>query len=117
TAGETALMLEALVSGRLLRPASLAAMLAPVAVPGEFPPFVRPAYGLGLMLDPASPYGLAAGHAGGGPGYATAAFHLPNVAGRRVTAVALLNRDAGSAVKAAFALARHTEGFDPISSD
>jgi hypothetical protein len=33
------------------------------------------------------------GHAGGGPGYATAAFHFPNLVDAQVTIVALLNRD------------------------
>jgi hypothetical protein len=45
------------------------------------------------MIDLASPYGRLAGHSGGGPGYSTAAFHAPNLAGRRLTAVALTNRD------------------------
>jgi D-alanyl-D-alanine carboxypeptidase len=107
TASETALILEALFTGRLLRPESLAAMLESIDVPGDYPPFVRPGYGLGLMLDPASPYGVVAGHAGGGPGYSTAAFHFPDVASRRVTAVALVNRDGGNlAVELAFDLVR-----------
>jgi D-alanyl-D-alanine carboxypeptidase len=39
--------------------------------------FVRPAYGLGLMADPASPLGLVVGHGGGGPGYAHGVFAAP----------------------------------------
>ena len=62
-------------------------------VPGDHPLVTRPAYGLGLMIDLGSPYGQVAGHAGGGPGYSTAAFHFPDVAGRRLTSVALANRD------------------------
>ncbi len=107
TAGETARILEALVGGQLLAPESLAAMLDGVRVPGKHPLIAQPGYGLGLMLDLASPFGLVAGHGGGGPGYATAAFHFPDVAGRRVTSAALVNRDAGEeAMEVAFALAR-----------
>jgi D-alanyl-D-alanine carboxypeptidase len=93
TAGELAHALEGVLVGTLLRPESRAAMTAAVPVPDEHPLFARPAYGLGLMIDLASPFGLVAGHAGGGPGYSTAAFTFPNVGGRRVTAVALANDD------------------------
>ena len=93
TAADLARFVEALCTGRLLRPGSLAAMLDPVVVPGDHPLVERPAYGLGLMIGLGSPYGRVAGHAGGGPGYSTAAFHFPDVAGRRLTSVALANRD------------------------
>ena len=62
--------------------------------------------GSGLMVDLGSPFGRMAGHGGGGPGYATAAFHFPDVDGRRVTAVALVNCDwAGVELEIVFALA------------
>ena len=106
TAAETASLIDALFAGRLLADSSIEAMLTVVEVPGTHPPFVRPAYGLGVMVDPGSPYGRVAGHAGGGPGYATAAFHFPDVDGRRVTAVALVNCDwAGVELEVVFALA------------
>jgi len=35
----------------------------------------KPDYGLGIMGDPASPWGLLLGHNGGGPGYTASAFH------------------------------------------
>jgi D-alanyl-D-alanine carboxypeptidase len=38
------------------------------------PGFVRPSYGLGVMADPENPLG----HGGGGPGYATAVFAVPD---------------------------------------
>ncbi|MBY0376017.1 MAG: beta-lactamase family protein [Bryobacteraceae bacterium] len=38
--------------------------------------FVAPSYGLGLMADPASPYGVLYGHNGAGPGYTSSAFHV-----------------------------------------
>jgi D-alanyl-D-alanine carboxypeptidase len=105
TAAETAMLLDGLVGGRLLAPASLAAMLDGVPVPGDHPPFAEPVYGLGLMMDRSSPFGLVVGHAGGGPGHATAAFHFPDVAGRRLTVVALANRgESDVALAVAFAL-------------
>ena len=108
TAHETALMLDAVVNGRLISAASHRAMLRPTDVPGEHPPFRRPAYGLGLMLDAASPAGLLAGHGGGGPGFATAAFHvqLHDDDGPRLTAVALTNSSTGPAQDIAFTLLR-----------
>lgn len=65
-------------------------MLDGVVVPGRHEFFVTPAYGLGLMVDLGS---LVAGHGGGGPGCATAAFHFPDSTGHRLTSVALVNRD------------------------
>lgn len=110
TAPETATLFHALFSGQLLPPALLAQMLTPVPVPVTHPPFVRPAYGLGLMLDPQSPYGLVAGHGGGGPGYDTAALHFADVAGQEVVAVLLANRDgAGLALRLAFRLVSKLE--------
>jgi D-alanyl-D-alanine carboxypeptidase len=106
TASELALLVSALCSGQLLSPESLALMLEPVAVPGNHFPFVRPAYGLGLMIDLESPHGCAIGHAGGGPGYSTSAFQFPDVAGYPVTIVTLTNQDEPSvATKVVFALA------------
>ena len=64
-----------------------------VRVPSEHPLFREPSYGLGLMLDPGSPYGLLAGHGGGGPGYSAGALVLPDVQGRCITAAAIANRD------------------------
>ncbi len=43
----------------------------------EAPGFVRPCYGLGVMADPEHPLGTVVGHGGGGPGYATAVFAVP----------------------------------------
>jgi D-alanyl-D-alanine carboxypeptidase len=93
TAGELARFFESHSEGALLSAAMMEAMAEPQIVPVTHPFFTQPAYGLGLMLDPQSPYGLVAGHGGGGPGYATAAFRFPNVRGHSVIAVALANRD------------------------
>jgi D-alanyl-D-alanine carboxypeptidase len=93
TAANLAHLVDALFAGELLRPEQLAMMLTPVLVPGTDPWFNRPAYGLGVMLDQQSPYGLVAGHGGGGPGYSAAALSFSDVAGQRVTTVALVNQD------------------------
>ncbi|MFN8592094.1 MAG: serine hydrolase domain-containing protein [Thermomicrobiales bacterium] len=93
TAADLARALDALFAGRLLTAESLRTMMEAVPVPAAHPQFVRPGYGLGLMIDLGSRYGLVAGHGGGGPGYSTAAFHFSDVRGHRVTSVALVNRD------------------------
>jgi D-alanyl-D-alanine carboxypeptidase len=48
-----------------------------VPIGADAPGFVRPSYGLGVMADPGHPLGTIVGHGGGGPGYATAAFAVP----------------------------------------
>lgn len=107
TAPELARLVEALFTGDLLPPPLLATMLAPTPVPGGHPLFRQTAYGLGVMLDPRSPHGLVAGHGGEGPGYSAAALHFPDVSGRRVTGVALANRDRHDlGLRIVFALAR-----------
>ena len=49
-----------------------------VSIGADAPGFVRPSYGLGVMVDPEHPLGPVVGHGGGGPGYATAIFAVPN---------------------------------------
>lgn len=93
TARELAKVLAATFNGQLLSPALLKEMLTPVLVPVQHPLFRQPAYGLGVMIDPESAYGVVAGHGGGGPGYSTGALVFPDVAGRQVISVALANRD------------------------
>ncbi len=93
TAPDVARLLHALLAGDLLPPELRAAMADPVALPFDHPIFHRPAYGLGVMIDAGSPHDPLLGHAGGGPGYATAALCWPNVAGHAIVAVALVNRD------------------------
>jgi D-alanyl-D-alanine carboxypeptidase len=108
TALDLARMLDGILAGDALGPALPMAMLGPVDVPFPHPLFARPAYGLGLMIDRASPLGLVAGHGGGGPGYAAGALSVTGAVGHRVTAVALANRDHGEiALETAFALLRH----------
>lgn len=106
TARDLAFIIDAIFAGRLVPPALLPEMLTPIRVPGDHPLFVEASYGLGVMLDPASPHGIVAGHGGGGPGYSAGALHFPNVSGLRVTTVALTNSDADDlGLPLAFALA------------
>lgn len=93
TAAELAQLIDAIFTGTLLSPQSRAAMLTPVMVPVQHPLFQQPAYGLGLMIDPQSAYGVIAGHGGGGPGYSAGALHVPDAQGHTITSVALANRD------------------------
>jgi D-alanyl-D-alanine carboxypeptidase len=93
TASELARVIDALFTCELISPQSLAAMLEPVLVPSKHSLFQQPAYGLGLMIDPQSQYGIIAGHGGEGPGYSAAALHIPDIHGRRITSIALANRD------------------------
>jgi D-alanyl-D-alanine carboxypeptidase len=98
TVVDLARMVDAIFGRRMLSADSMAALLAPTPVPADYPPFRRPAYGLGTMIDAGSPYGVVAGHGGGGPGYSIGAFHFSDVYGRSVTSVAMANRDAGDLV-------------------
>jgi D-alanyl-D-alanine carboxypeptidase len=49
-----------------------------VSIGFDAPGFVRPSYGLGVMADPGNPLGTVVGHGGGGPGYATGVFAVPD---------------------------------------
>jgi D-alanyl-D-alanine carboxypeptidase len=83
---------DALSSGRLVSRPSLEEMIELVSVPGPAArPWVKPSYGLGVMADPASPWGLVWGHNGGGPGYSASAFHAPALQGATVCAMGALN--------------------------
>jgi D-alanyl-D-alanine carboxypeptidase len=97
TASDVARFLDALFRGALLSPASLAEMTTLVAVPVDpsdrspasdaRPRWTTPSYGLGLMGDPASPWGLVVGHNGGGPCYSASAFHAFALGGATVCAM------------------------------
>lgn len=93
-AADAALALDGLMAGRLVGPASLAAMLDAVPVQGEHWLFHSPGYGLGLMTDRSRTRGrLLVGHGGEGPGYSTAALCLMEDGAPRVTAVAMANTE------------------------
>lgn len=90
TAEETAIMLDAILDARLISAAARDRMLQATPVGRSFPPFTQPSYGLGLMIDQASPFGRALGHSGGGPGFSCAAYRFTDI---DTTIVALANSD------------------------
>jgi D-alanyl-D-alanine carboxypeptidase len=80
---------DALFAGRLLPEAALREMTTLVPVPAAPQYWRRPSYGLGLMADPASPWGRLWGHSGGGPGYRSSAYHAAQRNGRRLSVTAM----------------------------
>ncbi len=74
---DAALLLDRLMSGGLLPPDLLAAMLErhPVGGPIAGRPWQSPAYGLGLMIGGVDGGMTIAGHTGGGPGSVIAVYH------------------------------------------
>ena len=97
TSSEIVRFLDGLFQGQFLSRHSLEQMTELVAVliasspssSAQDPPLRsgRPGYGLGLMGDPASPWGLVVGHNGGGPGYRASAFHAFDLGGVSVCAM------------------------------
>lgn len=90
TASEVVRFLNALAAGELVTAASWQEMNEGVEVPGASEPWVEPRYGLGLMIDEASPWGLLVGHGGEGPGTMGIAVHLPK---KRATVCLLINAE------------------------
>jgi D-alanyl-D-alanine carboxypeptidase len=103
TASEIARFLDGLFHGRFLSPNSLDQMMEFVLVPmasssnssANVSPLRpgKPSYGLGLMGDPGSPWGLAVGHNGGGPCYSASAFHVFDLGGVSVCAMGAIEDD------------------------
>ena len=102
TASELVCFLDGLFRGELLSRQSLAQMTELVALPAdpaapsEQDPASRrgkPSYGLGLMGDPESPWGLVVGHNGGGPCYSASAFHAFDLGGASVCAMGAIEKD------------------------
>jgi len=88
TPAEAALFLHRLMTGELVPGELLADMRTPHALGGpvEGRPWQTAGYGLGLMVDVASPRGTCIGHTGGGPGSVAAAYHFPDLDPPRTTA-------------------------------
>ena len=55
--------------------------------------FIAPSYGLGLIADLESPYGVLYGHSGDGPGYTSAALHVLSPRRQPVTVAVLSNTE------------------------
>lgn len=89
TPAELAAFYHRLLTGEVLSSGSRAAMTTLTPVPAAPPQYRAPCYGLGIMADKASPYGVILGHNGGGPGYQASAFHLRSPEGRLLTACAM----------------------------
>jgi CubicO group peptidase (beta-lactamase class C family) len=81
TPADAALFLHRLLAGRLLPAALLDDMREPHPLGGPVPgrPWSTTGYGLGLMVDVASPRGRSIGHTGQGPGSVAAAYHFPDL--------------------------------------
>lgn len=95
TASECVLFMDALFNGHIISRDSLREMLELVDLsggPGGDSPLraVKPGYGLGVMGDPASPWGRTFGHSGGGPCYNASAFHTFDHGGFSVCAMAAI---------------------------
>jgi len=88
TPAEAALFVDRLIAGQLLPAELLRAMLEVHPVGGRIAgrPWERPGYGLGIMVDAASPRGRCMGHTGGGPGSVAASFHFADLRPTRTVA-------------------------------
>jgi D-alanyl-D-alanine carboxypeptidase len=100
TASDLVAFVDSLFRGALLSRHSLDQMIELVRVPmdPETLPDVRsrrgtPGYGLGLMGDPISPWGLLLGHNGGGPCYSASVFHAVDLDGATVCAMGAIEDD------------------------
>jgi D-alanyl-D-alanine carboxypeptidase len=89
TPADVATFYRRLLTGALLRAATLDEMTRAVPVPLQRPPWIRPGYGLGLMIASHPGVGAVLGHNGAGPGFTASAFHAPDVRGG-ATACALV---------------------------
>lgn len=89
TPAEAALFVHRLLAGGFLPSPLIGAMREayPLGGPIEGRPWRSAGYGLGVMIDVASPRGFAIGHTGQGPGSVAAAYHFPALA-RTVAAFA-----------------------------
>jgi CubicO group peptidase (beta-lactamase class C family) len=75
------LFMHRLFTGTLLPPPMLEAMKERYAVETELTgrPWRTAGYGLGVMIDIASPHGLCIGHSGQGPASVSAVYHFPEL--------------------------------------
>jgi CubicO group peptidase (beta-lactamase class C family) len=81
TPADAALFMHRLFAGALLPAALLAEMQERRAVQAELKdrPWRTAGYGLGLMMDIASPHGFCIGHSGQGPDSVAAVYHFPEL--------------------------------------
>src|SRR5262249_61280445 len=72
----------------------------PVGGPIAGRPWRSPGYGLGIMVDDASPRGRCMGHTGGGPGSVAASFHFADLRPTKTVAAFAPVEEAGVAGRA-----------------
>lgn len=82
---------DAVFMGKLLDAQSLQEMQTLVDIGVRQRWYGKACYGLGIMADPESKYGIKYGHGGDGPGYNTFAMHLPNFCGRKLSLAVFCN--------------------------
>ncbi len=113
-ASEVVKLVDAIAEGDLLHPDDRAAMLTPFHVPLAHPR-LAPGYGLGVMADARDPE-RCFGHDGGGPGYATVAWHYAGAGGRASIAALLASEADHAAESLAFDVASRV-GIAPVPPD
>ncbi|MEO1393807.1 MAG: serine hydrolase domain-containing protein [Cyanobacteria bacterium J06634_5] len=91
TTQETARFYHALFCEELLSQAMLNHLRKPVSIGFKDPHFGNPCYGLGVMIDTQSKYGLMYSHGGQGPGFRPWVVHLPSFEGRALTLAIFAN--------------------------
>lgn len=82
---------DAVFSGKLLDTEYLQEMQTLVDIGVRQRWYSKACYGLGIMADPQSKYGIKYGHGGDGPGYNTWAMHLPDFQGRKLSLAVFCN--------------------------
>ena len=99
---EAALFMHGLFTGTLLPQPLREAMRKRHPVDVNLPdrPWRTAGYGLGLMMDIASPHGLCIGHSGQGPDSVAAAYHFPDLDPPRTVAAFAPTDDQGIAERA-----------------
>lgn len=86
---DAVLWMHRLMTGHLLAPQSLALMLGRRGLDVPLTPrrpWSTAGYGLGVMMDIATPLGRCAGHSGEGPGSVCAVYHFPDLEPPRTAA-------------------------------
>ena len=92
---ETAKFYHELFTSNLLSKTSTDEIIQSVSIAQGHPLFKEPCYGLGVMIDTRSKYGLLIGHGGSGPGYNPWVMHLPDFFGRALTIAVFANAGFG----------------------
>ncbi|MEH6549900.1 MAG: serine hydrolase domain-containing protein [Pseudomonadales bacterium] len=92
TAMDVTRFYQALFTSNLVSKESLALMTDAIPI-NQYagPHFIKPSYGLGLMIDPQCDFGGSYGHGGDGPGFNSWSAYYPDFYGRAVIITILCN--------------------------